>query len=1778
MRELSERIAALSPEKLGLLARRLGKAKAYPTETSIISRGKNEQPRPLSYAQERLWFLEQFQPGSSAYNIPAAIRVPGSLNTRALASSFNEIVRRHDVLRIRLETRDGRPMQVISPQLKLELPVVDLERHSPDEQEAKVQQFATEEATRVFDLSRGPLIRIKLLRLRPQMHVLLLTVHHIVADGWSLGILFRELSVLYQGACQGKPSPLPPLSVQYPDFAEWQRQWLTGERLAAEVRYWRERLAEAPAILALPTDRPRPEVQSYAGASHLFQCSRGVTERLVQLSRRSGSTLFMVLLAAFKVLLFRYTGQMDIVIGTPIANRNRTELEDLIGFFVNTLALRTDLSGDPTFLEVLSRVKEVTLGAYEHQDLPFEKLVEELQPERKLEHHPIFQVLFALQNAPTLSETLGAGQAESLADAHEVSTTTAKFDLSIFFRENAEGLMVGIEYNTDLFDLLTIERMQRHFELLLSEIAANPEQRLSCFSLLTETERRQISDWNRTSVAIPHHDGVHKLFEAQVEQKPDAVAVNLGSSELTYRDLNRRANQLAHFLRRQGVGPDVCVGCCMEPSHEMSIGVLGILKAGGVYVPLDPGFPRQRIAFIVQDAKMPVILTQEHLFEVVSPSRGRQVVLDVNSEEIGREPDVNPSDHVHADSMSYVIYTSGSTGEPKGVAMPHRALLNLILWQNQRATVSAGAKTLQFASPSFDVSIQEMFATWCSGGTLVLITDDIRRHPEELLHLLTTTAVERLFMAPVALQQLADVASGFDRLPALKEVIVAGEQLKITAPILDLFARLHDATLYNQYGPSESHVVSEFVLPPRLGTQKWLPPIGGPIANTHLYVMDLTMPTMLPVGVPGELCIGGVSLARGYLNRPDLTAEKFSPDPFSESPGARLYRTGDLARYRPDGNIEFLGRIDQQVKVRGFRIELGEVEAALGRHDSVKEAVVAAREDPAGDKRLVAYVVPRTADPPTVTELRRFLLDRLPGYMVPSVFAFLGSLPLTATGKVDRRKLPAPERARPELEEGFVAPRNTIEEKLAVIWADVLGLERVGVHDSFFELGGHSLLATQVISRVRDAFQLELPLKQLFETPSVAGFGRSIDGRLGNDSRIAATMDDLSKQKVTEGLTEPLPDLGQDRQLQSVQETTPAGEFKQRLQESRSDADASSRAQASHAPRGVRSHLPVGATGNSQAVDRWQLWEQHLFACHAQHMLWLESQRRVTELRLHLVQTAHELEAALQQQISTELWLFSFARGPQTPDFMPVPGIDGRQTLHSREVPGHDRPSEPAVSVRLDRQDGPERPSRENVVEHRRFPASFAQQRLWFLAQLQPGSFAYNIPSFLRLSGPLDLRALKWSFNEIVRRHEVLRTTLIGQEGEPVQVVAPELALDLPIEDLERYRPEEQQAEVNRLSTEEARYIFDLSHGPLIRCKVLRLGAQDHILLVTLHHIVADGWSLGVLFRELSVLYEAGCQGRPSPLPPLPIQYSGFAQWQRRWLTQERVAAQLQYWRERLAGAPSTLALPTDRLRPAVPSYAGAVLGLQVSRQLTQKLVQISWESGATLFMVLLASFKILLCRYTGQKDLVVGTPIANRNRTELEGLIGFFVNQLALRTDLSGDPTFLEVLRRVKDVALGAYEHQDLPFDKLVEELQPTRDLAQAPLFQVVFGLQNNPPQEQPTPLAEAAQQAGAAAMPQIDWVTAKIDMNWQCAQTPDGLRGAIEYATDLFDATTIDRMARQFESLLEQIADNPEQRVSEFRLMGASETGGRSLRDFPGLEMTQENFENLILEIHEA
>jgi aspartate racemase len=1099
MKDIESRRAQLSGAKRALLEKRL--RGEWAGSTKIIHRRPDNGPAPLSFAQQRLWFLDQLMPGS-AYNSPGAFRIESAIDVALVERIVNEIVQRHEVLRTTFQSMAGEPFQVVAPVLTVPVAVVDLGNLPEPKREAEVRRLATEEAQRPFDLAQGPLLRVTLLRLGDHEHVFLVTMHHIISDGWSIGVFIREAVALYGALSNGAPSPLPELPIQYTDFAVWQREWLQGEVLEEQLGYWRRQLADI-SVLQLLTDRPRSAVQTSRGKRQSVALPKALSEALKALSRQEGTTLFMTLLAAFKILLHRYTGQDDLVVGTPIANRNRLEIEGLIGFFVNTLVLRTDLAGNPSFRELLRRVREVCLGAYARQDLPFERLVEELRLERDMSRNPLFQVMFVLENISLRSAELPG----LTLSAIEADSETALFDLTLQIIDAKQGLTAAFVYNTDLFEAATITRMLGNFQTLLEAVVADPEQRLSNLALLTKTERQQLLvEWNDTKTNYPQNVSIHQLFEAQAQRTPDAIAVVFEHEQLTYEELNRRSNQLAHHLRARGVGPEVPVGVCLERSLEMVIGLLAILKAGGAYVPLDPAYPKERLVFMLKDAQAPVLLIQERLVAELVEYRGPKIgdldsrspivnsriqilCLDSGWGTIASESGENPINLTTPENLAYVIYTSGSTGQPKGVLVSHRSIADYCRTAQRYYELDASDRVLQFTSLSFDVSLEEILATLIVGAKLVVMGTAVW-HPAEFHRKILEFGLTVLTFPTAYWQELArQWANALEPAPNIQSrlFIVGGDTMLPEG--LNLWQRtpVNSVRLLNVYGPTETTITATaFEFSPRLYENRTFQriPIGRPLANREIYILD-KYGNPVPVGVSGELYIGGAGLARGYLNRPELTAEKFIPNPFSEAPGARLYKTGDLARYLPDGNIEFLGRADHQVKIRGFRIELGEIESALGQYPAVREAVVLAREDAPGERRLVAYVVADQESRPTANDLRNFLKKKLPEHMVPAIFLLLDALPLMPSGKVDRRSLLAPDRARPESEKVFVAPRDDLELQLAQIWEEVLGVRPIGVRDNFFELGGHSLLAARLFASIENRLGKKLPLATVFQGATV---------------------------------------------------------------------------------------------------------------------------------------------------------------------------------------------------------------------------------------------------------------------------------------------------------------------------------------------------------------------------------------------------------------------------------------------------------------------------------------------------------------------------------------------------------------------------------------------------------------------------------------------------------------------------------------------------------------------
>jgi len=1501
---------------------------------------------PLSYAQERLWFLDQLEPESSLYNLALSVRLRGRLEPGVLQAALAAVVERHEALRTTFENRGGRPVQVVARRQTPRLGVADLGGLPAAARRESVLRLVAEEEQRPFDLRRGPLLRATLLRLDAEEHVLLLTLHHVVADGWSLGVLVRDLAVFFRAFAMGEDAAgLPELPVQYADFAHWQRRWLDGDELERQVGYWRRRLAGVPA-LELPTDRPRPRYGGErGGTTHPIALPAKLAAELDELGRLGRTTPFMALLAAFSALLARYSGQRDFAVGSVTANRNRPEIEELIGFFVNTLVLRTGLGGDPSFRELLARARETTVSAYAHQDVPLQKLVEELDPERGPDAMPFFRVMLVTEGSGRPMQPFAMPEL-TVEPIEGVSPETSKFDLTLLVRAVPGGLGGWLAYKKDLFDAGTVARLASHFETLLAGALADPDRPLAGLPLLAPAERHQLAvEFSGGPGPWPAAGLLHELIEAQVRRTPTAVALRFEGESLTYGELDARAGRLARRLREMGVAAETLVGVCLERSFELVTSLLAILKAGGAYLPLDPKNPRERLEFMIDDAAPRVILTRSGLLPLL-PERAL-TVLDVGRLEPAEESAARVAADVAPESPAYVIYTSGSTGRPKGVVVSHRSAARRLLWA-ARADLDAGSRFLHKTNISFDVSVAEVFSPLIAGGRVVIARPGGQRDVAYLGRLIADEGVTDTSFPPTILTLMLG-EEGFTASTRLRKVITGGETVPPELPAA-FHAAMASGEVVNRYGPTEATIsVSEHRC--RRGARERSLPIGRPIGNAEVLLLDRRR-RLAPMGVPGEICLGGPGVARGYLRRPARTAESFVPHLLAAAPGGRLYASGDLGRWRADGALEFLGRVDQQVKIRGFRVELGEIEAALAAHPAVRENVVVLREDRPGERALAAYVVSGADPRELAAELRQALAEKLPEHMVPAAFVTLDALPLTPTGKVDRRALPEPTWETAD----YAAPRTPTEEVLAGIWTQLLRVERVGTGDDFFALGGHSLLATQLVSRVRDVFAVELELRRFFEASTLGLLAAEVDAALAAGHAVAAP--------------------------------------------------------------------PI------------------------------------------------------------------------------------RRADRGREL-----------------------------------PLSFAQERLWFLDRLEPGRATYNVGTAVVLEGALDVAALAAGYAELVRRHEVLRTSFCRGARGPVQAIAPRAEAPLPVIDLTALPAEVRERELRRRAAAEARRPFDLERGPLLRMVLVRLAAgAEHAALLTMHHIVSDEWSMRLLVRELAALYGAGAEGRAARLPELAIQYADYAVWQREWLAGEVLEGQLAWWRRQLAGVPTVLELPTDRPRPAVQSGRGGHCPLRLPAGVSSRLAELARRSGATVYMTLLAVFAILLKTYTGRSDVVVGSPIAGRNRSELEGLIGFFINTLVLRADLIGDPTFAEALARVRTASLGAYAHQDLPFEKLVEELQPERSLSHAPLVQVVFQQLQAP--------AVHVETGGLTIRPlDVRGRAAKFDLVVNVLETPDGLRGMWLYSADLFDATTVRRMSRHFAALAESAVDDPSRPLSHLRAITAAE-----------------------------
>ncbi|MFC3890928.1 amino acid adenylation domain-containing protein [Lentzea rhizosphaerae] len=1553
---------------------------ARPAPLSPLLRVDQAEDVPLSYAQQRIWFLDRMHKAEPIYNLPIGLRLRGPLDREALVAAIGDLVLRHEPLRTVFRDHDGEFRQhVLDGQAAL--PVVT----SVSTTEAELAELVRQAVNHRFDLSEDVSLRCSLFELGPQEHVLLLLMHHVSSDGWSMVPLMRDLGTAYEARRAGHAPAFPPLPVRYADYTRWQRDVLGSpsepdSAIGGQLGFWKGVLAGLPDEMPLPADRPRPVTPSHRGGTVRFRIDEQLHLGLTALAKTAGATPYMVLRASFAAMLTRWGAGTDVVLGTPVAGRTDPALANLVGFFVNTLVMRTDTSGDPTFAELLDRVRDHDLAAYENQDVPFELLVEHLKPARSTARHPLFQVLFVLQNNTAADLSLPGLDVSD----EQVGLESAKFDLtaSLTERFGAAGSPAGVagvvEFSRDLFDSATVDRLVRSWLVLLRAVVADPAVRVESVPVMDPAEeRRMLIDWNDTEhlpAASAHPAG---LVEAQVGRTPELSAVQWSGGELTYGELNRLANRLAHRLVAAGIGPESVVAVALPRSVELVVSFLAVLKAGGVYLPLDPEYPASRLAYMIEDASPVLALTTTAHRGVVAGAAGVPVVLlDAVLEDTG-EPDHDPATAAHPDNAACLLYTSGSTGRPKGVVMLARCITNLAIWCVDAIGTGAGARHVQFAAVSFDASVTEMLSALSSGKTLVIPDDAIRPDAERLARWLQDNELSEIFVPNLMLDALGETAHEQNLpLTSLRHVVQLGEALIPSGHVRKLFAPGLGRVLHNHYGPTETHVATSHSLAADATAWPMSPPIGKPIHNTQVYVLDQRL---RPVGVNvvGELYIAGAGLARGYRNRPDLTCERFVANPFG-APGDRMYRSGDLVRWRSDGTLDFLGRVDNQVKIRGSRVEPAEVEAVITQHPDVVQAAVIVREDSPGEKRLVAYVVPGDLDPQA---LRSHVSAAVPNYMVPSAFVGMGSLPLTPNGKLDRRALPAPEESG---RSGGRGPRTAREEVLCALFAEVLGVDEVSIDDDFFMLGGHSVLATRLISRIRSVLGVELEIRDIFEAPDVA----SLNARLSE--RPAA-------------------------------------------------------------------RLPLRAG---------------------------------------------------------------------------------------------------------------ERPAR--------IPLSYGQLRLWFLNRVEGGSATYNLPFAIRLSGSLDVTALRAAVGDLVERHETLRTIFPETGGRPHSVVLSSSAAPR----LTQTRIERD--DVTDVLRRAAAEPFDLTSDVPLRVWLYTVAPEEHVLLIVVHHVACDGWSRGPLMRDLGHAYRCRLEGAPPNWGPLPVQYTDFALWQERQLGEEsdedsQVARRLAHWERALAGLPEQIQLPADRPRPAVPSNRGDTVPLVLPASLHAALARLGRDHHVSLFMVLQAGIAALLARFGAGTDIPIGTPVAGRDHDALDDLVGFFVNTVVLRTDVSGNPSFSQLLARVRDFDLAAFDHQDVPFEKVVERLNPARSLSRHPLFQVMLTFHSDQLEGLSLPGLTCAAEPVHLESSRFDLAFAahaRRDQNGE----PGPVEGVLTYATDLFDHETAQDLADRLTRLLEAVSAEPELPLSDIDVLtpeerAREEAGGLTTTPPPMTSLLHNLFEQQVL-----
>ena len=1749
--------------------------------------------RECSFAQERFWFVDQVLGAGAAYNIPVGVRLRGDLDLPSLERALTEIVRRHEILRTSFSVEDGRPMQVVQPARPISVVVVDLADVEHEERERSAKQFVDDATQAPFDLTTGPLFRAHLVRLGERDNVLHFVFHHLVFDGWSKLVLYRELGDLYSAAVRGDPVQLEPRDVQYGDFAEWQRSWLQGELLEQELDYWTDALDGMPAALDLPTDRPRPAASSMQGSWSRASIPSAVVEGLHALARAEGVTFYMALLATFDLLLHRYSGQDDIAVGVPVDCRDRPELDGVIGVFVDTVVLRVDISGSPTYRDLLGRVRARMLDAIAHKRLPFEELVRALKPDRQFGRHPLYQVMLTLVPGGSTPELQGLSVEEVGSER-----ASAPIDLTVFIEEREDGVEAIWEYSTDLFESETISRMQSHFLRLLEAVVAEPDRSIGELPLVTEIERVQaLEEWGRPTTDFPVAC-LHELFEARVRATPDAPALAFEGEVLSYRELNERANRLAHRLRELGVEPETRVALCLRRSFELVVAVIAVLKAGGAYVPLDPDYPAERLAFVLADAQPSALVTEEELLSRLPAHEAAVVCVDRESAALAGFDSADLPPAAAPENLAYVIYTSGSTGQPKGVQVEHRNVARLFTATDEWFGFGPDDAWVLFHSYAFDFSVWELWGALLNGGRLVVAPLWTTRSPEALAELLVAERVTVLNATPTlfvsAQEELIDRAAEL----ALRLVVFGGEALQPSA-LRPWFERFGAAgpRLVNMYGITETTVhVTYRELGPH-DCESDTSPIGESIPDLQVYVLDGGL-NPVPPGVPGELFVGGAGVARGYLNRPELTAERFLPNPFGEG---RVYRSGDTARYGRDGELEFLGRNDDQVKIRGFRIELGEIQAALAGHDGVGETAVVAFEAEDGDTKLAAYVVPAAA---TAGPVRRALrLQSEQRLDAEQLVDLPGGMTVATLDRTEAERLY--EKVfirRVYLQHGIELPQRAC---VLEVGADV---------------GLFSILVDQMSPDARIVAVEPSPDGEWAFALNAEIYG--LNAELVDC--VVGAASEASPDGSTPSRVRPASAVWVSRRLRTVSELLREHDLQRvdllKISVSHGEHDVLAGVEAGDWERihQVVVEVQGDATDLEHAI---QLLEQHGFdvsvapdepsddrggrivvgirtpvvpVAVARRHAWLSADRLRADLRDRLeeilpgymVPSSITLLSELPRTSNGKLdrralpmpvWekqsgeLFA---PPQTPAeiriasiWQEVLGLDrvgtadnffhlgGHSLLAARVVARVREEFSIALSVRALFEHATlaafanqvtaasgvsEQPAVTAPVEpvsEAFYPPSFAQQQLLFIDELASEIATYNGALAVRVVGGLDREALERSLLDVVSRHEALRTVFRWTAEGPVQVVLDRWELAVDVIDLTHLPQERREEELRKLLSAEAGRPFDLGRDLMLRASLFRLGPDEHVLLVVTHHIASDGWSVGVFCRELGECYEAHRTGRTPRLPELPLQYRDFSQWQRSRLAGERLERELAYWRSQLAGAPTLLQLPTDRPRPQRQTFRGASCAVALPRETAEDVLRVCRDEHVTPYMLLLAVFGVLLYRVSGQDDILIGGPVANRRRSEFDQLVGFFANTLVTRVRLAGNPSFLSLLGQVRETVVDTLEHQEVPFEHIVDAVRPSRDLGVNPLVQVNFRARVD------RPATPEFSDATSSRVP-VDAGFAAFELALDLHVLEEGIIGEFLYNVDLFDSASIERLSEDFAALLAQVLANPGARLLALEL----------------------------------